>query len=221
MRSMFMKVLSVAALSIMVSGCATVKDQKIEKSAADALRGKTVAYTTRVKPDFTAMTPSKAALGIFGAAAMISEGNKIVSSNQVDDPAALIASGVAKTLQDTFAVQVQAAPLATNSDDIAKLAELAKGAQLIVDVQTLNWSMAYFPTDWSHYRVMYTGKVRIIDTQSRQVLAEAGCSRVPEGNAGAPSYDEMTGNGAAKLKAELTQAVNECLQKVRSQTLAL
>ena len=59
------------------------------------LSQKTAARTTRAVPAFAAMTPGKASVGMIGAALMISSGNQIIRSNQVEDPADWISKELA------------------------------------------------------------------------------------------------------------------------------
>lgn len=91
----------------------------------------------------------------------------------------------------------------------------------MVDVQTINWSLGYFPTDWNHYRVIYTAKARLIDSGSKAVLAEGSCVRIPQDNTGAPTYDELLANEASLLKKELSAAADECVKSLRKEMLAL
>ena len=58
-------------------------------------------------------------------------------------------------------------------------------------VRTVNWSFAYFPTDWNSYRVIYSAKLRLTDTRNRKVLAEGFCARIPEKSDSAPGYEEL------------------------------
>ena len=55
-------------------------------SEAHALQGRSIALTTRHRPDFAAMTAGKMMFGAIGAVAMIHAGNTIVDENGVEDP---------------------------------------------------------------------------------------------------------------------------------------
>ena len=190
-------------------------------SRSECLDVSNVTYTTRDKPSFAAMTAGKAAFAILGAAAMISEGNGIIADNQVDDPATAISLGLMKALESSHGTKSVGTAMKVEGDDVDKIAASAKEVQFVVDVQTMNWSFVYFPTDWSHYRVIYSAKARLIDTKARTVLAEGACSRVPEDKANAPTYEDLVGNGAAGLKKELNFAVGECIQTLKMAMLKL
>jgi hypothetical protein len=164
------------------------------------------------------MTAGKAMFGALGGAAMAIAGNNLVKENGVPDPADYIANELTKGFADANAMTV-----ASNGNVVAtavKPADLAKqyaDADLLLDVQTINWSFAYFPTDWNNYRVMYSARLRVIDVKKAAVLAEGFCSRVPENSDTAPSYDDLVNDGAAGLKKELLVAANYCIRELRSQ----
>jgi hypothetical protein len=105
------------------------------------------------------------------------------------------------------------------STNPAELARQYSGADLLLDVQTVNWGFAYFPTDWNNYRVIYSAKARLIDTKTRKVLAEGFCSRVPEKTDDAPSHEELLANQAARLKQELEAAADHCISEFRAKVL--
>ena len=91
----------------------------------------------------------------------------------------------------------------------------------MLDVRTLVWQMMDFPTDWTHYQVLYTAKARLIDVETRNVVAEAFCKRLPESNAGAPTFDQMLALNAARLKAENAANAKACAELFGREMLAL
>jgi hypothetical protein len=74
------------AAVVLLPGCVTVSHKPMTKESSAQLQMKKVAASSYATPDFAAMTPTKAAFGLIGAAAMISEGNSIVKANGVEDP---------------------------------------------------------------------------------------------------------------------------------------
>lgn len=215
------KIGMIFAIGVVLSGCTTVRNQAIDTKASASLKGQTVTYTVHKKPDFAAMTPAKAAFALLGALAMISEGNTIIASNDVDDPARLIGLGLTKSLSAANTAQMITPPASVDGTEVAQIVAAVKNARFIVDVQTINWSLAYFPTNWTHYRLIYSAKARLIDAQSKETIAEGFCSRVPDETSTAPTYDELVLNAAAGLKRELVVAANECLTKFRTEMLKL
>jgi len=212
----------VAIIAMSITGCTTFNKQTIDSKSATEIKKQTVAYTTRKKPDFTAMTAGKAAFAVIGAIAMINEGNSIVASNNIPDPADAIAAGLAKALNTAHGARLVTPPVSIETDEASQIIARANGvARYVLDVQTTNWSFAYFPGDWSHYRVIYFAKARLIDTQTKQVVAEGMCKRVPESITDAPTYDELLARQAARLKSELVAATGECVQVLKKEMLAL
>lgn len=216
------KIIPIATAIVVLSGCTTVNRQIIGNNTITALKSQTVTYTTRKTPDFSAMTAGKAAFALVGAVAMISEGNSIVSKNNISDPADSIAIGLAKALEEAHGSRLATPPISVDTDDATQIAARTNGTtRFVIDAKTINWSFGYFPTNWSHYRVIYTAKVRLIDTQTKAAVAEGFCKRIPETNTNAPTYDQLLSNQAALLKQELATAANECVKTLRTEMLSL
>lgn len=210
------------AVALTVSGCATVKTQAIGAQEKLAIQGQSVVVTSREKPNFSAMTAVAASFAVIGALAAISEGNSIVEKNEVADPADFISSSLAKSLEAAQSVKIISASVPVASDDPSVIASsAASSAAYVLDVQTTYWSFDYFPTDWTHYRVLYAAKARLIDTRTKSVVALGICSRVPDSNTGAPTYDELMANQAAGLKRELEAAAKECVNTLKAEMLAI
>lgn len=192
-------------------GCAGVNKIPLKHDVATTLADKTLEKTNYEKPDFSAMTAAKVAIP-FASFTMISAGNKIIKTNNVEDPAHFVANKFSETLADKFNLTVaESTPKISNSDKINSLVELYSKADILVDVKTLGWNFCYFPTDWDSYRVMYTARLRLIDTSTNTVIAEDLCSYVPEYSNDAPSYDDLVNENAAGLKLQLHKAANFCL----------
>lgn len=215
------KILILISFALLFTGCASVTKVPMSAQTANSLKQQTLTHTTRAKPDFAAMTAAKATFAVVGAFAMIADGNNIVKTNNVADPAEAIAAGLANALTESHGVKVSA-PAAVTSNDAAEIAAAAKDkASYVLDVQTLGWSFAYFPTDWTHYRVMYSARARLIDTATKAVVAEGACSRVPQTNVNAPTYDQLTANSAALLKQELALAAGACVASLKAEMLSI
>jgi hypothetical protein len=215
-----LRVILIAAAVGMLSGCVSTKTIPMKAETIARIQGGTLAVTKREKPGFAAMTAGKAMFGAVGGAAMVMAGNKIVEENAIEDPALRISAELMKGFADVNAMSV------VSTDGIiasgVKPTELAKqysNANVLLDIQTINWSFVYFPTDWNSYRVIYSAKMRVIDTKEAKLLAEGFCSRVPENSAEAPSHDELLENQAARLKQELAIAADHCIQEFRSKVL--
>lgn len=208
--------------AIAMSGCASFKQQAIDKESLAGIKDQTVTYTAREKPDFSAMTAGKAAFAMVGAIAMITEGNSIISTNNIADPANTIATGLVKELEVAYGVQLITPPTKVSTNDPTQIALSVKStARYVIDVQTIYWGFVYFPTDWTHYRVLYTAKARLIDIQTKRSIAEGFCKHKPESNVNAPTYDELITNQAAGLKNNLNLIAQECINSMKIQMLTL
>lgn len=216
---MFKKFVPMIAL-LVLSGCVSTKNIKITQEQIKQLNPNHVSLTTRNKPDFSAMTAGKAMFALIGAAAMIAAGNEIVQENDIDDPAHYIQKQLAQELKLAYGFNIdQAQPTLVNTTNGKKIASQFPESDLVLDVQTINWSFGYFPTDWDNYRVMYSAKVRLIETKTQNVIAEGFCYRVPEEDETAPSHDELLSNNAARIKQELKIAADQCINEFKSNVL--
>lgn len=203
-----------------LGGCVSTKIVPVDHQALSGFHGGTVVVSQREKPSFAANTAGKMMFGAVGAVAAISSGNDIIRDNEVADPAAYIEQALLKDLVTDNALKGVTSPTSTNTMDVAQLAKQYAGADLLLDVQTINWSWIYYPTSWSHYKVIYSAKIRLIDTKHSKLIADGFCARVPDGPAeSAPTRDELLENKAARLKQELATAADYCVQTFRTKVL--
>ncbi|WP_207062984.1 hypothetical protein [Motiliproteus sp. SC1-56] len=213
-------VLLVAALTLV--GCAGTQNIAMQPDSFAANKPKTITTATREKPSFSAMTASKGAFALVGAIASISAGNDLIEQNQVEDPAVYIGDALASILEKHFALQRVDNNSAVLEDATpAAIAARYPMSDLVVDVQTLNWSFIYFPTDWDNYRVIYTAKLRLVDTRANEMVAEGFCKRIPEQDENSPSYDELVANDAQRLKDELKLAAEHCIREFQTKVLKI
>lgn len=180
------------------------------KESSAKLQGKSVALTQYSKPDFAAFTAGKAAFALVGAAAMIAEGNEIVRENEIQDPAIAIGDQLAKKLVESRHVTISRPSSVASSDKIEDLVSTYAGSELLLDVRTINWMFNYYPSDWAHYKVTYSARVRLIDAANGQAIAETMCQTVQGDDASPPTKDELLANHAALLKHYLGQGAAAC-----------
>lgn len=206
--------------ALVLSGCVSTKNVRADMAQLRSAAPATVTVSARKRPDFSAMTAGKAGFGIIGALAMISAGNAIVEENDVEDPAGYIAAELAGDLSTALGARsVDNGGALADAGSPAALAKLYPGADLVLDVQTVNWSFVYFPTDWNNYRVIYSAKLRLVDTRNGRLAAEGFCARVPEHTPDAPSHDELLADRAAVLKRELRIAADHCIGEFKAKVL--
>lgn len=207
--------------ALSLAGCASVQHQPLSKEALAQLDGKSVATSRYAAPDFSAFTAGKAVFGLLGAAAMISEGNSIVKDNGIDDPAAEVSAGLLQKLTAAKSVTTVPAKGPLASDDLTAIVAANPGAQYILDYRSTGWMFNYFPTDWSHYRVTYTGRLRLIDAATKSVLAESGCVSVQGDEKNPPTKEQLLDNKAALLKTHLANAGKQCVDVLSRDVLRI
>lgn len=211
-------IMPAAGCWLSLAACVSTRTTGVSDGSASAMHGKSIALSQRVKPDFAAMTAGKAMFGLVGAVAMISAGNEIVVDNNIEDPAAFIADRLRQAVENKYGL-VRApgtAPLA-DSTDTRKLASIYLG-DFVLDVQTVNWSFVYRP-NLTHYRVIYSVKVRLIDTHEAKLLAEAFCYRKDDGDENPPTHEELPADKAAVLKTRLHDHAADCAGELTNKLL--
>jgi hypothetical protein len=103
-----------AAMTVVLSGCVSAPTKSLDSGST--LQGKHVVVSHYEKPDFSAMTPGKAVFGLIGAAAMISAGNTLVKTENIQDPAIEISEHLANDMAEKRSATVLPAqhPMATD-----------------------------------------------------------------------------------------------------------
>jgi len=210
-----MKHVFVACALSLACFSAQAKDQLIPLSDADAaaLQGKKIALTAHARPSFTAMTAGKASFGLFGAGAMIAEGNKLVDENGVVDPAQVVREQLAIALHDVFGAEML--PLdgtQTKAQKPKEIAALHPEADYVLDVRSGNWMYAYFPTKWATYWVGYSVQVQLVDTKTGRQVSNVACNANTHENPHPPSREQLHADGAKLLKDVTTGLGWVCVQ---------
>jgi len=198
-----MNKLASAILLATLASTAAAKDKVIplSDSAAAGLNGKTIAIVRHPRPDFAAFTAGKVMFGLVGGAAMISAGNDIISSNNVEDPAAIVERELAPVLISKFGMQRKDAPAyAITETKAPKIAALEHGVDYVLDIRSGVWQFVYYPTDWNNYWMMYQVQVQLIDVASGAQVANLACTTGNRGDKHPPSHDDIVANGAQLLK---------------------
>lgn len=212
------KLLLASALAVALSGCVSAPIKTVD--SASELQGKTIAVTHYAMPDFSAMTAGKAMFGMFGAGAMIKAGNDLVKKDQIPDTSVAVAEKVARDLQKNRGDTVLPSNGVVASDDnVATLVKDYPGADLIVDVKTVTWMSAYFPSDWGKYHVVYNARMRVLDGHTGQLVAQSICKSTSPDEAHAPTKDQLEANDGQMLKSLLQKAGDSCVSLFEKQIL--
>jgi len=173
-------------------------------------------------PSFNVRTPGKALTGGGGLGAIFSlhlfksAGEKMTHDYSLEDPVV--------TVQDRFLSSVEAdfgfqsiparAPLSNDSFD-----ELKKTFDegMVFDFKTTDWMLFYFPTDWSHYRISYSARSRLIRLEDSEVVWQGVCKFVGKDPKTSPTWAELTAQNGATLKIKLNEAAEACAKELSAQ----
>lgn len=212
------KFLLIGAMLTINTACTTIKTNELSAEEAVSLTDKTVVYSKyKSLPDFAAQTAVNVQFGLLGVATAISNGNKMILTNDIEDPALEISKQLADGLKVNHNVKVvEETDIFAQTNDLSELLSLYQGYDYILDVKTLGWNSIYYTSDWDSYRVFYTAHARLIDTGSKEVVVEVLCASTPEyedTNQG-PSYEELE-NGEG-LRKELGRSVEFCVDHIRT-----
>jgi hypothetical protein len=215
-----MKKMAVAFMAFILSGCVSVRPVPTASQAFDSYHDAPLTIATYKTPDFAATTYGAAMFGVVGALSMIEKGNEIIRDNEVPDPALTIAAKLTPAVSGKFKTSggTTVPGLDTKSDNEKALATLAQSKGLILDVETINWSFVYFPLDWTHYRIIYVARARLIDAHTQQRLAQAPCEYKSDEKE-SPDYDMMLANRADILKQMFARAGDQCAETMRKMLL--
>lgn len=200
---MYLK-LALLAMAAVISGCASVSTVVPTKAELARLQGQTVAVKTGEATSFVLSTPENNR-SFMRAATMTREGNDIVASNRVADPAQAIAAGVAQRLEKVYGSQTSLG---------------GTPAKFVLEAKTTNWGLFFTDGDKSKYGVVYSATFRLIDAQRGAVVASVYCvpRKVHAVIAERSAFLEQSAQG---LKQALAQASEECVQNIANQVLSM
>ncbi|MBB4130436.1 hypothetical protein [Xanthomonas sp. 3075] len=215
------KMLAACAVALALCGCVSHKLVKADLAELERSKANKITVTRHEVPTFVATTAANASFGLIGVAVAVSAGNAIVRENRVEDPADHISLHLAQALSTQLEVPVVQGRSIKPTSSAAEMAKMFPDGGLVLDVQTTNWSSAYFPTDWNNYRVIYVAKLQLFDTVKKSKVAEGLCVRLPEYRADAPSYKQLLANQAADLKMRLRRSADGCIQEFGDKVLGI
>lgn len=212
------KLICAAALAVVLSGCVSAPIKTVGSS--NELQGKTIILSEYAKPDFTAMTAGKAMFGMFGAAAMVKAGNDLVEKDGILDPSQAVGEKLAQDLQGARGERLLPNNKVIAADDnVSTLLKDYPGADLIIDVKTINWMYGYYPSKWDKYHVFYSARLRVLDGKTGDLVAQAICKGDPTDQNNPPSRDQLLANDGELLKNLLQKAGDSCVKVYEKQIL--
>ena len=217
------KILSSVFLLSLLSNCVYTKNIVMSDIDSQRLNGKTIATVFRDKSDMTLKTPFHAAMlgGFLVHWNMVSQGNKIVKENNIEDPAFLIS----QKLKDSLVKNYKLEALSINNQkevsryNVDKISNSYKEfVDYVIDVRNLNWGISYVSGDISNYAITYSSEFKLIDVKNKMVVAENSCTYTP--------YKKYPKNiiledNAKILKQEFLGAANACAKMFIESNLKL
>jgi hypothetical protein len=212
------KIAATAVIAAALSGCVSAPTKPLPSSTN--LQARTVVLSAYAKPDFVAMTPGKAMFGPIGVAGMVHAGNQLVRTDAIADPAIDLGHQLASELVAKDADTIlPGATIVSANDNPASLVKTYPGADLIIDVKTINWSYAYYPTKWQTYHVNYAARVRLLNVSTGALLAQQLCKVDPTDPQHPPAGEALLADHGALLKQLLQHAGDSCVRNFEQQVL--
>lgn len=216
-----------AASSVLIAGLFTscVSTKNVPLSGADraAMRGKTLAVTTREKPHHFVMKQSAMAAASLGGAIggaiagsiAEKEGQEQIQKHRIANPDDLMSREVTKSLVAKTGAKVVPGKAITKSLDPAKVVAENSGARAdyVLDCFTTNWMGTYYPFSIGKYFMMFGAKMQLMETSTGRVVAEGYSVRQDKDREHAPDYDGIYSNDAYYLKSETKKGTDAAVSK--------
>ena len=201
------------------SAVAAAKEQPLPlaRSAAAALRGKSVVVTRHEKPIFVAMAPGKALFGLIGAAAAASAGNSLVDKDLIGDPAEIVETILVPAVVKHYGLlwDPSVTPV-INAKKPKDIAASQSGVDYVLDVRSLGWNFLYYVDKPSTYSVAYKVQVRLIEARSGTLLTDMVCNADTRNRTVAPTKAALIEDDARLLK-EVTAGLGWTCAKILAQ----
>lgn len=214
---MYKNIVALTAV-LLVSGCNSLVHRPINAESQANIQKQSVTYAQRDKSQFIVFSTKSVSFGVLGGLVAESDGNKIITEHNISDPAEAISLGLIKELEHIHEMNfVSPGDKLDTANESQVTANINDPAKYMIDVQTVNWGAFYYPTDWTHYRTLYIAKARLIDIEKNLVLAESFCEAPEEDSQGAPTYDELFGNGATLFKNKMNTISEQCINSIKTQ----
>ena len=151
---------------------------------------------------------------------MTASGNKLVNSNNVQDPARIVREQLANALRDTYGALPQAVDeTETKSTQTGELAKLHPQSDYILSVKTRGWSYAYFPTAFDRFWTHYIVETKLVDSRSGRLMSKGVCATHTRPNPIRPSIEQLLANQAQLLKDMLDASGWFCTRELAQKAL--
>lgn len=236
------KAVGVAAL-VCIASHALAQTAPIEPAVLASYSGKSLAIVTHAPPKIGLVTAGQTGmtmtipvpgLSVLGAALLTGVLNGAVNANAANtrnklvsqletgfsDPAVGIAQALTGALKARQGTPVLPDMGVAADYTVESAIATTPTAQWLVEVSTVTWGVVNFPTDWSHYRIPYVGKLRVIDVESKRIIAESVCES-KQGETRSPSIQQLATRDASLLRFYFQQAQFECADQFATKVFGL
>ena len=226
------KAIGIAALACFAAQ-AQAQTTPIEPALLASYSDKTLAIVTHAPPKVGLMTWDQVGatvaipgIGVLGAAILsgLATGARDAAASGTRTHGAKLrelsfldpASGITQALTAALKARLNmpiAPEVGMSSDNTLDSAiASAPGAQWLLEVRTNVWGVTYFPTDWSHYRITYLSNLRVIDAETKRIVAESTCE-TKQGETRRPNIEQLATKDASLLRFYFQQAQFECADR--------
>lgn len=150
--------------------------------------------------------------GLISGLMALSDGKALAEKHNVVDPAAAMAPILAARLAARAGYALsdsQIAPTPKTKDSVALLASKGRYA---VGVGTVQRRVIWYPTNWTHYSIIYWARFYVLDTRASRIVVQDLCKWTSP-REGAPSRDELMADDAKRLKAAFADGQAACLAR--------
>lgn len=217
--------LLVFVLFLLLSGCASTLIQ-MDKEERSRLNNQSDIQAVHYPSSFSVRTPGKAIAGGGGALGAIfslglyeSAGDKMAKEYALEDPALRVQSRFLSSLEKDLGIKniriVQESPSKDSIDDLKRTA----GKGMVLDFKTTQWMLFYYPTDWSHYRIAYSARGRLVRLEEPKIIWQGTCEFIGQDPKTSPTMDELVANNGALLKQKINEAADACAEQFWSHFL--
>ena len=220
-RTLIMKTILPLLLIVLLIGCIPIKDFSIAKNELLSMKSQSITTSKRDTPTFGVASATKTGLGPIGLVAMMVSSNDIIQKNNIEDSAVYISRELTSILIKHYQMNLLDVEKKVDGESTIEISKTYKDADYILDVETRSWSIEHFLLDWNSYRVVYSARLRLIDTRNKILLAKGFYCHIPKHDKSAPSRDDMLMNNAQRLKDELKIAADLCIKYFKSEILKL
>lgn len=143
-----------------------------------------------------------------------SAGDKMANEYALKDPALRLQSRFLTSLEkDTGSKESRIVQEPPGGESIEEL-KRTFGKGMVLDFKTTQWLLFYYPTDWSHYRIAYSARGRLVRLEEPKIIWQGTCEVIGQDPKTSPTMDELVANNGALLKQKINEAADACAEQL-------